>query len=169
MQMNKPSKELLIDLVNLNWKTNYTSAQVDFENLEIMPADAQLNTGITIKPIGTGSPLKAARQIYYDRVHLAVLAAKFTGPNGVLDLEDQGYLTTHDLLPAINEALGTGMTEDDIVDAALPTSGPYPRGVVIHAKPTSLVYFGQLQIQINGANAPDDDETGSDDEISQMV
>lgn len=153
--LNKPSKELLLDILNATWKKAYTLSQVDFEELRVMPKDHVMNTQVTVKPIGTVPGLKEPKNVYYNRLNLALFGKKFGGKNGVLDVQDSSFTTIAQLLPQINAAFGTAMDVTDIVD------GPIPAGkkLVIKAHPTSFVYFGQFQLNVLPDATGDDDET----------
>jgi hypothetical protein len=147
MLSNKPSKELLVDLVNKNWSKAYSYASVTFENLEIMPYDHDRNTGITIKSTTGTSPLAEPKKIYYDRLKLTDYLYLVLGDGAVPAIEDVGFTTTAQVLPAINALLGIQLTTDDIIDEAI-ADASYPRDVILRANPGSLVWLGQLSVTL---------------------
>ena len=147
MQLNKPSKDLLVEMVNRDWKKSYAVADVTFVNLEIMPYDAERNTGATIKSTTGTTPLAEPKKIYYDRLSLTWYLEHILGEGVVPAIEDVGYVTTADLLDDINALLDTGLTVDDIIDEPI-ADASYPRDVVIRANPTSLVWIGQLSVTL---------------------
>lgn len=153
MLMNKPSKELLVDLVNKNWNKNYAYAAVKFDNLEIMPYDAERNTGLTISSTTGTSPIAEPKKLYYNRESLTAYAYRQLGEGVVPNIEDVGFDTTADLLPELNALLGLQLAIEDIVDEPI-TDASHPRDVVVKANPLSLVWIGQLSVTLKN-DTPD--------------
>lgn len=147
MSLNKPAKELLVDLVNESWGTAYVHTAVVFENLEFQPYDADRNTGITIKSAVGETPLANPRNVYYDRVRLGDVAAKRLGLGVVPTIEWVAQDSTDDLLAEINTLLQTQLAAADIVVEPIPATA-FPRHVVIKANPASLVYIGQFSVSL---------------------
>lgn len=141
--LTKTSGQLIVDLINAKNGTAFTTAQVAFEAPETMPYDAPKNTAVVVKGADETSPLQAPVTVYYDRVALGAVGAHkaFTA------LEDAGYLSTHDALDEINDALDTSFTAADLED--LPVTGTgYPKVMVIRAKAGHLTFLGQHSIDI---------------------
>lgn len=147
MAINKPSAELLLDLININAAkkpvpTEFEAGDFTFENPETMPYDAKRNTSVVLTPAGASGKLSKPTRVFYNRVRLSDL-----NEGDVLDLPDEGFTSTEDLLEAINTLFSAELQADDIVVAAIP-AGALPKGVTLAANPNSLGYIGQLQIQL---------------------
>jgi len=149
MSLKKPSGQLILDLVNNKNKLALTLDQVKWGAPEAQPYDAPRNTCAEISSKVGLTPLAGPVNIYYDRISLQTLA---TGES-FTSLEDAGYLTTHDALDEINEALGLALTADDIEDLAVADGATEedPKVMIIRAKAGCLAFIGQCSIDITAA------------------
>lgn len=143
----KSAQQILIDLINESNATALTVADVTF-SAPTVQASGNRNTGITITAVAN-SGYTGHRDLTYDRVDLAQVPGS---RNKVFNI---GSVTSAlGLLPAINAAYGINLTADDVYDDAMPTFGgtdPLETEVfVLRAKPTSLVYRGQLELTMDG-------------------
>jgi hypothetical protein len=149
MTLNKPAKEIVVDLFNVHYQQSFAYAAVTLSDPEVMPYDAPRNTRVVLDSANGDAPLSSPFPIYYDRVNLTAVAYSHLGsPTIVPQIEDDGYTTTLDLLPQLNALLQTQLDEDDIVSEPLPVGSTYPKNVVVRVKPTSLAYLGSLSLML---------------------
>lgn len=149
MTLNKPAKEIVVDLFNVHYQQSFAYAAVTLSDPEVMPYDAPRNTRVVLDSASGDAPLTSPFPIYYDRVNLTAVAYSQLGsPTIVPQIEDDGYTTTLDLLPQLNALLQTQLDEDDIVSDPLPVGSTYPKNVVVRVKPTSLAYLGSLSLML---------------------
>lgn len=142
MALNKPSAELLLDLINVNAPVDFVAEDLEFGTPEPMAAGAARNTAIQLSPAGDSGKLSMPTRVYYNRVALSALQS------GALGVEDQGFDNTVDLLDEINLAYDIELAADDIVAEAI-GAGAYPKAVTVKAAAGSLAFLGQLSVTIN--------------------
>lgn len=153
MSLDKPAKELIVDMINATRIRTYPQAipygyeDVTLEDPELTPYDHEKNTDLVVKSASGETPLAVPRHIYYNRIPLTDRVYQVLGPNAVPQIEDEGYMTVADLLPTINALLSIQLTEAEIEDEPLP-EGSYPKNVVVRVKSTCLVYTGQISLQM---------------------
>ncbi len=148
MSLNKPSKEIVLDLFNAHYGQTFTANAVTMAAPEVMPYDAPRNTRVVMDSAVGDSPVTDPFPLYYNRVNLTAVAYNKLGDGAVPQLEDEGFTNTIELLPLLNTLLETQLDADDIVSEALPVTGAYPKDVVIRVKPTSLAYLGSLSLTL---------------------
>lgn len=153
MSLDKPAKELIVDMVNASrQRVNpraipYTYNSVSFETPEYTPYDHEKNTDLVIKSSAGTTPLPVPRHIYYDRISLTTLANRMLGEGAVPEIEDEGYASVSQLLPAINTLLSIQLTTTEIDNDPI-SGGSYPKDVVVRVKSACLTYIGQLSVQL---------------------
>ena len=149
MSLNKPAKEIVVDLFNAHYKQSLAYATVTLSEPEVMPYDAPRNTRVVMDSAVGDAPLTNPFPLYYDRVNLTAVAYNQLGSQTIVpQLEDEGFTTTIDLLPQLNALLQTQLDENDIVSDPLPAGLTYPKNVVVRVKPTSLAYLGSLSLML---------------------
>lgn len=144
--LNKPSDELILDLVNAQIKKNnlpqvLTLGQVSIGAVVAHVGDDDRNSTVTIMSI-PGVKYVGNVDCDYWRLDLAKL---FLGISVNLDVEDPQ--TTADLVTKLNSKYGLALGEDDFVND--PVSG---NTAIIKAKAASPAYFGEISVTIG----PDD-------------
>lgn len=162
MSLNKPARQLLVDLINIGARITFAVEDMTFGAPEAMPYDAERNTKVKITPTATAK-LKEEQYIYYDRINFADLQKGQT-----LIIADAAQANTSALVAAIQTAYGIQLAAEDYIAEAIPAGAAgVTRGVVFKAAATSLIYFGQLQIALTTdtdgdgtADATDTDDDG---------
>ena len=139
--LNKPSKEILVDLINRTNGSNLAAANVTFTAPEVEIDQVGYNTSCKINLNAFPTAADALR-IYYNRIDFGAMFGQ-----RYVAFTNSSYNSTDDLIPLINSAFGLGLTTDDI-EVENFTASPLPYNVTIRAKATSLVYKGQFSVQL---------------------
>lgn len=141
--LNKPSVDLIIDLINVANSTSLNNTKISFEAPSVLTDDPNNhNTGVKVVAI-QGSGYIGDVDVTYNRLDIGLLFK-----NIALNLDVTSPTTTADLLPKLNSKYGLGLTIDDIEDNAVDMSGSGPHSHVIVMKTTSLAYIGQVTTTI---------------------
>lgn len=141
-QLNKPSKEILVDLINRTNGSTLTAAGVTFSAPEDEIDQVGYNTTCKINLVAFPTAADAVR-IFYNRLDFGAMFGQ-----RYVAFTNSAYNSTDDLVPLINAAFGLGMTAADDIVVENFTVGTLPFNVTIRAKPTSLVYKGQFTVTL---------------------
>lgn len=141
--------DVLIDLIRRdNSNKILHPLMVSFGNPQVFTPTVQIDRNTMI--VATARPgyqYRGSQTFYYNRVPLS----KFVEP-GVTDLtfDPFGKQFVSDLLPELNERLGTNLTANRIIDFNLPSIQDDAGGedVLIQVLPASLVYKDSLLVKI---------------------
>lgn len=141
--LNKPSVDLIIDLINVANSTSLNSTKISFEVPSVLSNDPNNhNTGVKVVAV-KGSGYIGDVDVTYNRLDIGLLFK-----NIALNLDVAKPATTKDLLPKLNSKYGLGLTIDDIEDNAVDMSGDGPHTHTIVMKVASLAYIGQVTTTI---------------------
>lgn len=165
---NKPSKELVYDLINeanpdLEFPITPTNAVLGLPTaLSSTIPWPQSNTTIVASAAPGGGEYIGKQTLNYRRLDLAVLfrsmvitIRKYRDLTG-LNSSSVVY-TTYQLLPIINQQYGMNLTEDDVTNVGITRGTALENGfntntVTVLVKATSLGYIGSFQLK--WINAP---------------
>lgn len=143
--LNKPGKELLLDLVNDDNKSTFTFEQVSFGPPVVVSMNQdERNTSCVVTADPT-SPWYGSTPIYYERLFFERMFVD-------QDVEASSDEVQNDaqLLAALNAEFGLEMQPTDVT-----ITGTYPRPghkgeVTVTAKPGSYVYLGEFIVTFVG-------------------
>lgn len=139
MSLNKPSEELVLDLINEANDRTLTLNQVNIRDPEAFSFNGR-NTRAMAEGIGNG--YFGNYRIYYDRLHLDT-ALPNNGPEGFeLMVPNDGFVDTVEVCERLNQMFDYQISEDDIIRTAIDTS-QLPATATIYAKGSSLAWVGQ--------------------------
>lgn len=158
----KPSKQMLVDLINFANRTSMTttlkSDDVVFSAPVKAPEGGRTNTIIRFTSV-KGYKLTGDEEIHYNRLDIDQLASLMNF-DGIVEIDnrEKNYETTLDLLPELYERFKVYLDQDDIYEDKLDldfTSITVPKDddmygilVTIRVKPTSIGYYGNLQVLV---------------------
>lgn len=111
ISLNKPQKNILLELINRSNGSDYTLSDLDFSEITTLSQEEQqhFKRNTRVKLTGKGR-LRGVNYIYYDRVELSELLP----PDG--EIEADFILTnTHEDLSKINAILGIQLTHDEVL------------------------------------------------------
>ena len=131
----------LIQLINTANGTSWTTSDVVFGTPVVPTASNQItNTSVVITPTAT-SVFYGSITIYYNRIY---------GPSlGVIRVNPGSATTIYGALAAINTAMGTAITTNDVEDGPLPApDGSGNVTVTLTFAPTSLLFYGGAVISL---------------------
>jgi hypothetical protein len=145
MALNKPSHELVVDLINTDNTTTFT-----YDNLiidEVIPFSGTngINTRARVIP-EEGIPYSGFQYMHYRRLDLAV---EMQPDEGSGDLEimvpNDGFVDTYEVCERLNVTYALQLGSDDVVYAPLDLS-TLPVTIDLVAKSTSQAWVGQRSI-----------------------
>lgn len=148
-QLNKPSKEILVDLINRTNGSALTAAGVTFTAPEPEVDLVGFNTSCKIN-LNTHPAAADSLRIFYNRLDFGALFGQ-----RYVAFTNSSYNSTDDLVPLINAAFGLGITAADDIIVENFTVGALPYNVTVRAKPTSLVYKGQFSVTLVSGTVTD--------------
>ncbi len=151
--LNKPSKELVLDLINEANNFRLTSEHVIFGFPQNATVGAVRNTTVEMLPTDNLPTLKAPVSMQYDRLDLARVCAMYP-----VVMEGDDSTTFTDLIAEINYRFLLGLAMEDLVVGNVPT-GAWPKTVQVRAHARSLVYYGQFDITLNRRDTGPDPTT----------
>lgn len=136
--LNKPSSDLIIDLINLTNNSTLDETKITLSApTAITPGQDGHNSTAVVSSI-PGKGYRGNVTVSYIRLDIGLLFA-----NIALNLNVTTYTSTKDLLPILNSKFGLGLTTDDIQDNPIDkTANPVVHTIV--TKTTSLAYIGQV-------------------------
>lgn len=141
--LNKPSVDLIIDLINVANSTSLNSTKISFEVPSVLSNDPNNhNTSVKVVAVKDSGYIGDV-DVTYNRLDIGLLFK-----NIALNLDVAKPATTKDLLPKLNSKYGLGLTIDDIEDNAVDMSGDGPHTHTIVMKVASLAYIGQVTTTI---------------------
>lgn len=138
---SKPSKEIVVDLINATHGTAFQPADLVFSpplRLLTGPYDTSLVVAGDLE-----GKLAGQVGLHYNRVPLNAVA-----PTGPITIVRGEAATVADLLPSINAVCGTFFKPEDIQDAPLPEQTEASVPLVLQAAEYSLVYTANLALSI---------------------
>lgn len=145
MSTFKPHPHLLIDLINaennkaIPYSVLSLSAPTVNGDIEI-DGDTLVTMTSTNTQLYTGSVVAS-----YNRLNLQTLFA--AAEIQTLSVRTNA-VSTHDLIPAIREAYGLSLFEDDILDTVIVYLGDGTAEVDLVAAPGSYIFTGQIQVAV---------------------
>lgn len=142
LDLSKPSKEILVDLINATNGKNHAPADLIFTNVRPQADAVGFNTMVEANLASKPDP-EDSQTLWYNRVDFGVYFK-----DKYIAVEDTGaFNNTMDLIPYINTTYGLGLTIDDVQDLSFTVSS-LPHHAYVRAKPTSLIWIGQFAISI---------------------
>lgn len=140
-QLNKASKQLLVDLINQENGKNFALADLIFGTPQADGDRPNQNTMVQVNLATKPDPADSV-SIFYNRIDFGAMFA-----DKLIQVIDTGaYTSVGDFVAFLNTTYGLGLTlADDLVDETF-TVGPLPYVVHVKAKPESLAYTGRFQI-----------------------
>lgn len=143
--LNKPSKELLLELINLSNSTNFTMADLDFAVPEAAADDAPANTKMTVTATETNA-FQGIKVFHYNRLDLGLM---FNGLR--LQVPDSDSITTvMDVVAILNQRYQLGLSTDDVIDGPVNKDSDGTTVVRINTKPESFAYQGTVSWTLVG-------------------
>lgn len=146
------SEKELVDLIK---KTNPgTAGDLSYENIVLSKAavvdgrEDTRNSQVMVAGIPEKGIAEKPKAVFYWRVDLGILFQKITASVGTNITEG---MTTHDLVPALNEKYGTTITTDDIVQTPLDTTS-LPGTCIIKAMDGNVKYTGEFSLSFDNSN-----------------
>ena len=127
----KPSRELLIDLINQNTRKEFASDELSFDPPEALTTLGAHDTKVMLH-VDKKSGYQGSMPVYYNRAPIAVAIATPTTSPGITSAS-----TIHASLSALNARYGTNFTSTDVVDAPIVANATR---VVLKAATTSFAY-----------------------------
>ena len=162
----KPSKDLVYDLINASNPTLETPLTVSNTNLGVpsavtIPGNSLVNSQIKISaaPGGAyiGSTVLNYRRLSFNSLFRSVVVQvnKYS-PNQASGSSTAIVFTVYNLLPIINSLYGMNLTTDDVADGNLirgtvQENGFYTSTLTVAAKATSLGFTGTFALKWRGA------------------
>lgn len=152
LPLNKPSRELMVDLINLTNGTRFKDGDFTFTAPEVYtnPEKPRFNTSIQATGTGT-TAFVGPETMYYTRLDLDVLLA---GTDTHVTLPETGAAPTlAEVLAVINERRALALSLEDLESVDLTTAGS--QQVTLVARTDSLTYIGATELPLTlGADAP---------------
>lgn len=156
----KPSKEMLIDLINFANRNSMTTLlskdNTVFTNPVENPKNSDMNTSIRFAKVN-GYRLTGDEEIHYNRLDINQLA-KIMNFTGELEIDTrQNYKTTLDLLPQLFNSFKVYLDENDVEednieinfkDVSEEEFKKFGIDLILRIKPQSIGYYGQLIITV---------------------
>lgn len=144
--LNRPSFDLVVDLINVANTLALNDAKVSFQTpVALVDDESTLNTKVNVKAV-SGGGYRGNVDVKYNRLDLALLF-KNIAVNLNVDLSSIASPTTKDLLNTLNLKYGLNIVVDEIIDAPIDMSGAGPHTHSIAAE-DSLAYIGSLDVTI---------------------
>ncbi len=145
MAMNKPSKELVVDLINQDTGRNFAYGEVSFDNPTSVSIHGK-NTEVVVRGV-VETGYVGAKVLHYDRLHLAT-AMPPAEPEGVeVMVPNDGFVDTGEISERLNRMYGLQLAPEDLVNQEL-TITALPMSLQLQAHPNSLAWRGALDIQL---------------------
>lgn len=143
--------KIVLDLINHDNETNLLLTDVTFGTpVKSDPEVNELEVTLRVNA-ANGSIYSGYQDVIYNRVRMSFTVENEPG----LQIEIGEETTVHDLLPALNNAYGVQFTTDDLVDGAIPSLSPGDSAkLTLQAKPGSLVFYGEQDIDITMSLIP---------------
>lgn len=143
--MDKPSKELVVDLINADTGRQFAYGEVTFDD----PYTVNLhnrNTEVIVRGV-LDAGYTGAKILHYNRIHMteAMLPSE---PEGVeLMVPNDGFITTGEIAERLNQMFGLALEPEDFVDVDLEITS-LPMSVQLTANPVSLAWRGGLAVSL---------------------
>lgn len=147
VNLNKPAKELIFDLINEGNREyldalklpDLTEGNISLGTPSANDASAQHNTNIVVTSV-VGGGFYNSVPVNYDRISLSALFSKLNQ----VRLDVRHPTSTTDLLPRLNHKFGLQLSPDDIVIESI--TGARGDTVTIRAQPEALCYTDSVDI-----------------------
>ena len=154
-QLNKPSLELFLDLINRTNDLNFKPGDLNIGAMAEAshPEHTYVNTSIVVTGTGT-TTFKGPTTLFYRRLDLNLL---FAAKNMAFELpEGTTELNTTTLAALVNARFQTQMDLSDLVDGTWTLSNQGATQIPLTARAGSLTYIGNtsLSISVQGAVEP---------------
>ncbi len=171
MDMNKTSRELVVDLINITNNRTFDGSEFTFEAPTLISGDRNSSVRINAVP---GSKYFGSKLLRYNRM---LLSKPFTDsdPDAVVYLPNDGYLNSTELYDRLNAQYGLKLAAEDLALEPLNIS-TLPFDYILNASPNSLAWMGGVKLQfqqgrplyrdtfqagpLNGFTFPDGDVSG---------
>jgi hypothetical protein len=147
VNLNKPAKDLIIDLLNESNREyldalklkDLTEGNISLGTPSANEEPAKHNTKIVVNSV-VGGGFYNSVPVSYDRLSLSVLFSKLNQ----VRLDVRHPTSTSDLLPRLNKKFGLQLSPDDIVVQTI--TGARGDTVTLTAQPEALCYIGSVDI-----------------------
>ena len=140
MHLNKPSEELVIDLINEANGRTFTNVEIDVHTPQSHSHEGR-NTRATVQGI-EGNGYYGQQTVYYNRLHLDS-AMPNNDPEGLeLMVPNDGFVDTVELCDRLNRMFNYQLGPDDVIYEPVDAS-QLPVTVTLKASLGSLAWTGQ--------------------------
>jgi len=150
VNLNQPSRQILLELLNRTNRLAFTSGDVTFGSPQSVPGDGY-DTEVEVTGNGT-TRFVGPETLQYRRLDLAVL---LNGDLTWTDAQAAQYSTVGHMLHLVNERYGLNLTTDDVEDAEFSWETPDMTSVTLTALPTSLAFQGTATVTLQIPDAPE--------------
>lgn len=137
IDLNQPSKQIVLDLLNRDNNRSLTLSDVDFDNFVALAPEYSRNTKARVVAL-TNSGYSGEREIYYNRLDLATFFSNTTPA-----ILSNDPVSTHNALSLINSTYNLQLSEIDIIGESI-----FGDSWVFKASPDSPVWIGQVTVII---------------------
>lgn len=151
-QLNKPSLELFLDLVNRTNDLNFKPGDLNIGAMAAAshPEHTYVNTSVVVTGTGT-TTFKGPTTLYYRRLDLNLL---FATKNVAFELpEGTTEVNATQILALLNARFSTAMDLSDIVNGSWSINAEESTDVVLTAKSGSLTYIGSITLSARAGNS----------------
>lgn len=143
--LNKPSAELVIDLVNKTGvQTPLAVGDVTFD-VPVVVSNGTRNSSVVMRGVRANG-FRGTRTVRYNRLDLSVAMPPTDGQTMEVMVPNDGFETKLEVCDRLNKQYKLQIGADDIVDGPVDTT-VLPATTNIQAKPGSLAWFGSLSIE----------------------
>jgi hypothetical protein len=145
----RPPAELVIDLINKDNGTKFTTEQITF-GIPKLTLNGRHNTEVIVKATAR-SYFTGQTKLKYNRVDIADIPGD---RSTVFEINTSIETQLSDLIPAIDARYDLALTPEDYVNIPLPAIGAGVNEqdvVILKAALTSLVFINELNLQITRA------------------
>ena len=144
MHLKKPSWELVFDLINEANGSVFLPRHFSIGAPSVVNVRGRNTTAVLE---ANGVEYFGTQDVFYNRLDLAVKMP----PNEVEGLElmvpNDGFINTVEIADRLNQMFDLALSGDDLVDQTI-TFDTYPASMSLQAKPSSLAWFGTLNIRL---------------------
>lgn len=144
--LTKPSKELVVDLINEAGQQLFLNVEnLDFETPIPSGVPARNTNIVAVGVMATG--FRGRRTLRYNRLDLGVKMPPTEGGATELMVPNDGPESKMDIIPRLNKMFDLHIDAVDIVDGPV-DSTVLPVTVTIAANPASLAWIGSVKIEL---------------------
>lgn len=144
--LNKPSKELIVDLINEAGQELFLSTEnLDFETPVPSGVPARNTNIVAVGVMSSG--FRGRRTLRYTRLDMGTAMPPTEGGATELMVPNDGPESKLDIIPRLNQMFSLKLAAEDIVDGPV-DSTVLPVTVNIAANPASLAWIGTVKIEL---------------------